>query len=117
MKLPHALRLWRGRPARGRGSVSLPQNHTVEAFPHYRFEAFVPKAPWSAAAKLPPWNSGKKGGSFAAALQGASRIFMVSGCPCLYADFRMDGSKCNSLGPSFHIVKATDPPNTFISLH
>jgi len=33
----------------------------------------VPKAPWSAAAELPPWNSGKNGVSFAAALHNASR--------------------------------------------
>ena len=41
----------------------------------------VPKAPWSAVAPATAFWLGFQGGSSAAALQGASRVFMGSGCP------------------------------------
>jgi hypothetical protein len=41
----------------------------------------VPKAPWSAVALATAFSLGIQGGSFAAAVQGASRIFMQCGEP------------------------------------
>jgi len=41
----------------------------------------VPKAPWSAVAAATAFWLGFQGGSFAAALHGALRIFLISGSP------------------------------------
>jgi hypothetical protein len=56
----------------------------------------VPKAPWSAVAPATAFPLGIQGGSEAAAVQGASRIFMQRGEPKDHGRLRY-GSGCGAL--------------------
>jgi hypothetical protein len=63
----------------------------------------VPKAPWSAVAPATAFPLGVQGGSFAAAVQGASRIFVQRGEPkdhgiCGQDDSERDQDENEGLG-------------------